>query len=274
MAILTLVAVLLVLVVGPVVLVNRDLIFKRATAKRATREAALPFLIFPVSSDAPRIVPWGALKSEAPSAERSVPEPQTVDVAAAEPTLPSSPRVPSVPVDHTDAGETGPANASLAAAQREERRSDVTPLSAQSRWALATARATVPDDEPSPDATIVFNRPVDEPVQILPGRLRILSGESPGGDLRLFNRLGERPQIVVGRETGPPHQHITLRSPTVSRRHARMEFVDGCWTITNLSATNPVLVNDRALVQTGATRKLADGDRIELGEVALRFLAS
>jgi FHA domain-containing protein len=130
------------------------------------------------------------------------------------------------------------------------------------------------EDEPAPDATIVFHRPVDEPVQILPGRLHVISGEAMGEDLRLFSRLGEPPQIVLGREAGPPHRHITLRSPTVSRRHARMEFSNGSWAITNLSETNPVLVNDRVLNNGSSARKLSDGDRIELGEVALRFLAS
>jgi hypothetical protein len=129
-------------------------------------------------------------------------------------------------------------------------------------------------DEPSPDATILFHRPVDEPVQILPGRLHVLTGDAAGEDLRLFSRIGEPAQIVVGRDSGPPYQHITLRSPTVSRRHARMEFANGSWTITNLSATNPVLVNDRVLNNGSTTKKLSDGDRIELGEVALRFLAS
>jgi hypothetical protein len=129
-------------------------------------------------------------------------------------------------------------------------------------------------EEVSPDATIVFTRPVDEPVQILPGRLHVLSGEDSGEDLHLFSKLGEQPRIVVGREKGPPHRHITLHSPTVSRRHARMEFVNGSWTITNLSSTNPVLVNDRVLKNGTSARKLSDGDRIELGEVALRFLAS
>ena len=136
------------------------------------------------------------------------------------------------------------------------------------------AESSAQNDELAPDATVVFTRPVDEPVQILPGRLHVLSGEGSGEDLHLFSKLGEPPRIVVGREKGPPHRHITLRSPTVSRRHARMEFVNGSWTITNLSSTNPVLVNDRVLKNGTSARKLSDGDRIELGEVALRFLAS
>ncbi|MFI5239961.1 MAG: FHA domain-containing protein, partial [Gemmatimonadales bacterium] len=125
-----------------------------------------------------------------------------------------------------------------------------------------------------PEAVVTVERREVAPVQVLPGRLHVLSGESAGRDLRLFSKVGERPRIVVGREAGPAHRHITLRSPTVSRRHARIEFIDGQWTITNLSTTNPVLVNDRALENDSSARPLSNGDRIELGEVALRFLAS
>jgi hypothetical protein len=126
----------------------------------------------------------------------------------------------------------------------------------------------------SPDATTTFRRPRNEHVQVLPARLQVLSGDAAGQNLRLFSRVGEKPRILVGREPGPAHRCITLRSPTVSRRHARMECVDGQWTITNLSETNPVLVNDHALTGPSSARALSNGDRIELGEVALRFLAS
>lgn len=150
-----------------------------------------------------------------------------------------------------------------------------------SRWAdpapasAPTALAT-PDAIPEADLvgarTVVFRSPADEPVQILPGRLEIVAGEPPRDDLRFFGRLGEPVRITLGREAGSPQRTITLRSPTVSRRHAGLEFVDGRWQITNLSTTNPVLVNDRMLAPDGDTAcVLAEGDRIELGEVVLRF---
>lgn len=130
------------------------------------------------------------------------------------------------------------------------------------------------DEYDRPDgATIVFRRPLDEPVQ-LPGRLKIIAGETGRDDIRFVGNVGERPQIVIGREMGPPNRTVTLNSPTVSRRHAQMEFVDGRWRIANLSRTNPVMVNDEILSPgRGVVRTLTDGDRIELGEVVLRFSA-
>lgn len=138
-----------------------------------------------------------------------------------------------------------------------------------------TAIAT-PDEVPEEDLlsrkTVVFRHPSDEPVQILPGRLEIVAGEPARDDIRFFGRLGEPVRITLGREAGSPQRTITLRSPTVSRRHARLEFVDGRWQITNLSRTNPVLVNERMVAADGSVAcVLAEGDRIELGEVVLRF---
>jgi hypothetical protein len=43
--------------------------------------------------------------------------------------------------------------------------------------------------------------------------------------------------------------------------------------VANLSQTNPVIVNDEELSGVDRERPLVDGDRIELGEVVLRFHA-
>jgi predicted component of type VI protein secretion system len=59
----------------------------------------------------------------------------------------------------------------------------------------------------------------------------------------------------------------------VSRRHARLDFAHNRWTVKNLSRTNPVIVNDDELSDTEVARPLADGDRLELGDVVLRFHA-
>ena len=64
---------------------------------------------------------------------------------------------------------------------------------------------------------------------------------------------------------------VALKSGTVSRRHAKLTFTGGRWQIANLSKTNPVVVNDEELSHAEAPRTLDDGDRLELGEVVLRF---
>jgi len=119
--------------------------------------------------------------------------------------------------------------------------------------------------------TIRFRRPSDEPIQILPGRLEVVSGEPRHREIRFVRVPGEPAQMIVGREPGRSPQHITLESNTVSRRHARFAFNNGRWAIANLSQTNPVVVNDEDLLDSAGERPLTDGDKIELGEVVLRY---
>jgi hypothetical protein len=122
--------------------------------------------------------------------------------------------------------------------------------------------------------TVRFRRPSEEPIQLLPGRLEVLSGESKHREIRFVRIPGEPLQLVVGRDPGVPSpRHVALQSSTVSRQHARFEFADGKWAVANLSHTNPVIVNDEHLTDTSGERTLTDGDRIELGEVVLRFRA-
>jgi hypothetical protein len=113
--------------------------------------------------------------------------------------------------------------------------------------------------------------PMDGTLQFLPGRLEVVDGESPGRDIRFVRTWGEVPEITFGRVTGPPYRHVQLRSQTVSRQHARMQYVDGRWKLTNLSQTNPVLINGQALDSAHGHRVLRDGDQIEMGEVVFRY---
>jgi len=120
--------------------------------------------------------------------------------------------------------------------------------------------------------TVRFLRPGEEdPIQILPGRLEVLSGDPSHREIRFVRVPGEPPEMILGREPGRTPQTIALHSDTVSRRHARFAFSNGRWAVTNLSRTNPVVVNDERMSDESSERPLADGDRVELGEVVLRF---
>lgn len=261
MEIAAILAIVLVIIGVPVVVVNRDLLFNRSAAKRARVEQPLPFLIIPSYADRSDPAPVGA-GWQRTAAQRA-------------------PQVPKAPLQDTSAPEGEDEDSDRGEQELPADHRWIPPFEVSSNKSVGGyAPLELADfddeaeDEPSTDATVIFTRPVDEPMQILPGRLQIISGEPATDDLRLFSRMGEPARIIVGRETGPPHQYITLHSPTVSRRHARMDFENGSWMITNLSQTNPVLVNDSALTNGGSARKLSNGDRIELGEVALRFLSS
>ena len=103
-------------------------------------------------------------------------------------------------------------------------------------------------------------------------------------------RTPDRPYLVTEhglRKSGAVYLQNTVY---VSRAHARMALEPGGaagaagaaaagasgWRLENLSATNPVVVNGRALAGDGGpggSVLLRDGDRIEMGEVAFVFHA-
>jgi hypothetical protein len=138
---------------------------------------------------------------------------------------------------------------------------------------LYVVRDYIDDDEPVSTETIRFRRPGDEAVQLLPGRLEVVSGDPRHQEIRFVRVPGRRAEVILGREPGDSPQHVALESSTVSRQHARLAFANGQWLVSNLSQTNPVVVNDQELSSRDGSRLLVDGDRLELGEVLLRFHA-
>ncbi len=125
-----------------------------------------------------------------------------------------------------------------------------------------TPARTAPSASPSPE---------DGTLQLLPGRLEFTDGPRAGEEIRFVRLPGSDPEITIGRTDGEPFRHVRLDSPTVSRQHARLRFVDGGWVLRNESATNPTRVNGRALSSGVESAVLSDGDRLEIGAMALLF---
>ena len=118
---------------------------------------------------------------------------------------------------------------------------------------------------------VKFSVPQDGTLQFLPGRLQILDGQDAGREVRFVRVPGpDGTTVSFGRSEGPAYRHIQLREATVSRAHARMRLEEGTWHLTNLSDTNPVVVNGRTMA-AGEELPVADGDRIEMGEVVFGF---
>lgn len=141
-------------------------------------------------------------------------------------------------------------------------------------------------------ASVRYWRAADGTLQFLPGRLVIAAGRDAGHEIRFVRTAGpEGTLITFGRAEGAPYRHVQLREPTVSRVHARMALEPTSsgsalrgtpnlhstrWRLENLSSTNPVVVNGKALEALGGASSsviLSDGDRIEMGEVAFVFHA-
>jgi diguanylate cyclase (GGDEF)-like protein len=85
-----------------------------------------------------------------------------------------------------------------------------------------------------------------------------------GHDALRFTLLNKRRAIEVGRDTACA---LLLSDASVSRRHARLAFVDDELRVEDLGSRNGTRVNGKD-VREGALRP---GDRLELGNVLLRF---
>jgi hypothetical protein len=152
-----------------------------------------------------------------------------------------------------------------------------------------TSRPTQPrqraisDDVPPPSIAeapvfegrnIRFVQAEEGTLEFLPGRLEIVGGEDVGQEIHFARLVGESETTVTfGRSDGPALRHIQLLDPTVSRTHARMSYLGSHWHLTNLSRTNPVVLNGSPLPDHGAGITLEDGDRIEMGAVVFVFHA-
>jgi hypothetical protein len=141
------------------------------------------------------------------------------------------------------------------------------------RMHVAGDRRDVVRDERSA-VTLRLERPQDGTLQFLPGRLEVIDGGDPGQEVKFVRTPGpDGTTITFGRAEGAQYRHVQLHVPTVSRMHAKL-FLDGkSWSLINLSATNPVVVNGLALAGEGSSVILREGDRIEMGEIVFRFRA-
>lgn len=61
---------------------------------------------------------------------------------------------------------------------------------------------------------------------------------------------------------------LVIQSVRMSRRHVRIENVDGSWKIFDNGSTSGFYINDE---RGGASRELAEGDVIQFGHVRMRF---
>jgi len=111
----------------------------------------------------------------------------------------------------------------------------------------------------------------DGTLQLLPGWLERLAGEGTPDEIRFVRVPGSPPEITFGRQPGPEFRHVQLRSPSVSRLHARLCLGESGWTIRNESATNPTLVNGTPIDSASGDVSLDEGDRIDMGDVSFRF---
>jgi pSer/pThr/pTyr-binding forkhead associated (FHA) protein len=224
------------------------IVWRRHRAAEFAREIMAPPLIFPAA-------PASAVRSRPQR-----PAPPFVPYASGPPPFPvqnpAAEREPfSAPARPWGAGGGGGVEAAPAAAPAP---------------AIVSAGAGAAKGALFEGQTIRFHIPADGTLQLLPGRLELVAGPDSGQVIRFVKLAGE-PEITFGRSEGPPYRHVQLRIPTVSRQHAQMRLGTSGWSISNLSQTNPLVVNGEELPPGSEVRRLKEGDRIEMGELVFLF---
>ena len=144
-------------------------------------------------------------------------------------------------------------------------------INVMSRSAAATYGADGPEPAEWIEGDLVrMGRPPEGTLKILPGRFILESGDRPV-EIRIFRTTGDtRVETTIGRDPGPAYRHIQLKPFSVSGKHAKLVYEHGFYSIVNYSRTNPTSVNAEALPE-GASRRLVDEDRLEIGEVLLTY---
>jgi hypothetical protein len=252
---------------------------RRRDAERAT--AAIPLLVFPDADKPaglparprqrfvdPRLAPDQPIgpPNWAPATPYEQPSPQPAVGTYAPPVAPSAPAF--------GAGASSyPAPMPAPPVASPERRGGDVPEQVAARAATPVRRPVAPPTTVNGNgASTEADHPGDGTLQFLPGRLEVIEGQDAGQEIR-FVRTGPRTEITFGRSEGPRYKHVQLREQTVSRMHARLSLEGARWRLSNLSQTNPLYVNGAPLDPSHPSVALADGDRIEMGEVVLRFRA-
>ncbi len=108
------------------------------------------------------------------------------------------------------------------------------------------------------EARSLAGRPKTEKIPSKPAQLTVLTGEKKGEDIFLVA------DNIIGSEKG----NIRFKDRGVSGEHARINFVGSKYILTNVSLTNPTMVNGRAVE---GDHELKDKDEILMGTVKLKF---
>jgi pSer/pThr/pTyr-binding forkhead associated (FHA) protein len=119
---------------------------------------------------------------------------------------------------------------------------------------IAKARADIPLE----DRTMVLTRTKGK---ILGPRLVCTTA---GGESKIYPL--KKSKLVIGRSV---EADLHLLDPLISRKHCVIEKRDNTFVVRNVSTTNPLLLNDKAV----AEKRLYTGDQLKIGSATLAYIS-
>lgn len=95
-------------------------------------------------------------------------------------------------------------------------------------------------------------------------QLTITNGAQEGLRIPLLHQ-----ELSIGRAVANATWEIMVEDASVSRPHAKLSCVDGCWNLRDLDSAYGTFVNDNSVSTKG--QMLKSGDIIQLGNLLLQF---
>ena len=109
----------------------------------------------------------------------------------------------------------------------------------------------------------------DTTYKSLPGKLVLQKNKKILQIIDLYQTTAQA-CFTIGRSMGPLTQHITIDDETVSMQQAKIEYINNKFIFTNLSRTNPSIVDGVQLAKN-QTVELAHDSTIVMGEIVAKF---
>ena len=109
----------------------------------------------------------------------------------------------------------------------------------------------------------------DTTYKSLPGKLVIQKNKKILQVIDLYQTKAQA-CFTIGRAAGPPVEHIRIEDDTVSMQQAKIEYTDNKFILTNLSRTNPSIVDGVQLAKNQSV-ELPHDSTIVMGEIIAKF---
>src|SRR5579875_711041 len=111
------------------------------------------------------------------------------------------------------------------------------------------------------DAPVLFKAATSMVARLVP----VKTEDMPAAPLLQETLLSQTKVVTIGRQAGV---YLLIDNPAISRRHAETTYANGSYILRDLGSANGTYINHVRL-EAGSVHRLAQGDRVQFGKVAL-----